>query len=370
MKLLVLSARSTISHVAAACAHDFEDAIVDGAGADLYVPGGDRASLQPKYDLMIVCGISFNSVLDLVERVQAEGSLPPADKRIAYVFGAYGKVVRPGRNPLRRLFSDRKAKFRIFDRVYLGIPYDAEEIADALNVPTRYLPMAANVMAVQAQPFVSRADRPISINAFGRQHDGIMNAICDRLNRPGTGELVYRTNFLDGSRAYDLPRYRDMFWQLLRMSRVSMAFDHFFANPSGHAQHSYVGPRWFEALAAGTIVAGRGPDTDEARALLDWPGALVELNSDPEAATEEIAGLLSDEDQIRAISRRNLAEMHAHHDWRHRLYDLLREEGFPVLPRLNAQLAALERKSSALRTSEDEPASLQEKTGIRLLQKS
>jgi hypothetical protein len=351
MKLLVLSGRSAVSHLADACAHDFEDAIVDGTSADLHVPGGDRSSLQPRYDLMIVCGISFSSVIDLVERVEAEGPLPPAGKRIAYVFGAYGRDVRRGRNPLRRLFRDKRNRFRMFDRVYLGIPYDAEEIAAALDVPTRYLPMAANVMAVQARPFASRADRPIAVNAFGRQHDGIMNAICDRLNRPGTGELVYRTNLLDGSRAHDLPRYRDMFWQLLRMSRVSMAFDHFFANPLGHAQHSYVGPRWFEALAAGTVVAGRGPDTDEARALLNWPGALVELDSDPEVAADEMAGLLADEDRIRTMSRRNLAEMHARHDWRHRLADLLEVEGLQVPAPLAAQLETLDREAVALRES-------------------
>jgi hypothetical protein len=353
MKLLVLSARSTVSHVAEACAHDFEDSIVDGTGADLYVAGGDRSLLQPMYDLMIVCGISFGSILDLVERVEAEGPLPPAGKRVAYVFGAYGKNVRQGRNPLRRLFKDRKDKFRVFDRIYLGIPYDSEEIADALKVPTRYLPMAANVMAVQARPFATRVDRPIAINAFGRQHEGIMNAICDRLNTPNTGELVYRTNLLDGSSAHDLPRYRAMFWQVSRMSRVSMAFDHFFANPFGRAQHSYVGPRWFEALAAGSIVAGRGPDTAAARALLNWPSALVELDSDPETAADEIEGLLSDEDQIRAMSRRNLAEMNASHDWRHRFADLLEVEGFPVPPRLDAQLAALEKNASALRALGD-----------------
>ena len=353
MNILVLSSRSAPGHLADVNAYDFEDSVIDGAGADLHVIGGDRTALKPAYDLLIVCGISFHSVLDLVERVEAKGPLPPTGRRLAYVLGAYGHVVRQSKSPLhrlvRRLTGDRLRKFRLFDCVYLGIPDYAVDIETALGVPTRYLPMAANVLPVQARPYCSREDRPISVSAPGRQHAGIVNAICDRLNRPESTELALRFDAWTGS-LNDLPRYRAMFWQVLRMSRVLMAFDHVYANPTGRNVLSHVGPRWFEALAAGTVVAGRGPATEEAGALLNWPDAFIDVDADPQTAAEEIAALVADEDRLRAASRRNLVEMHARHDWRHRLSSILEIEGFDRPARLHGQLQVLEAQAETLRS--------------------
>lgn len=350
MKTLVLSNRRLCAPLAHACAHDFEDAIVDALDADILVPWEERSHLAPRYDLLVVCAVSFTEMLDLIRRGQAMGGLPPIGRKVGYLFGAYGKLVRKGRIPIRRLFKDWRKEYRFLDRLYLGIPYDAEQISRDLGLPTSYLPMAANVLGANAKPFGDRKDRPLAINAFGRQHDGIMDAICDRLNRAGSTELVYRTNLVDPGDALDLPRYRAMFWQLLRMSRVSMAFDHFVANPRGSAQHSYVGPRWFEALAAGTVIAGRGPATDEAKALLDWPDAMVDVSLDPEAAAGELEALIADDDRLRQASQRNLAEMNARHDWRHRLDSILREEGLDRPEKLAERLSTLTERSAQIRS--------------------
>jgi hypothetical protein len=206
--------------------------------------------------------------------------------------------------------------------------------------------MAANVLGAAAQPYDSAVDRPIALNAFGRQKTDILNAICDRLNRPGGAELVYYTNFVKPGEAVDIGRYRDMFWHLLRKSRFSAAFDHFFANEGG-ARLSYVGPRWFEALAAGTVVIGRAPATADRDRLLDWPDAAIDLSADPASATEEFLALLADDARIRAASRENLVQMSRRHDWGHRLADILEIEGLGQPEPLRRHLEKLERNAAS-----------------------
>lgn len=353
MNILVVSARAAPSRLSDVNAFDVEDAIHDATGADLLVTGGDRSALRPSYDMLIVCGISFQAVGDLIARIEAEGRLPPAGRRIAYVLGGYGSAIsrRPWPREIARwLIGNRRERLRRFDRLYIGIPDDLALIEATLRVPIRYLPMAANVLPVAAEPLASRADRPISVVAPGRQHGAIVDAICDRLNGSGSGELCLRYNAWDGS-VNDLPRYRAMFWQILRRSRILMAFDHNYANPSRRTVLSHVGPRWFEAYAAGAVVAGRGPDTPEAAVLLDWPDAFIDVDDEPCRAADEVAALLADEDRLRAASRRNLAEVHARHDWRHRLDALLQAEGLERPARLDAQLRQLASRAQELRAA-------------------
>lgn len=168
----------------------------------------------------------------------------------------------------------------------------------------------------------------------------------DRLHL-GIGDDVEKV-----SRALGVPaRYLPMFWQLLRRSRVSVAFDHFFAN-EGSAQISYVGPRRFEALAAGTVVLGKAPPSADRALLLDWPDAAIDLSDDPAAATDELVALLEDEPRLAAASRRNIVEMARRHDWSHRLAEMLRVEGLGLPDRLVAHIGTLEARAAALESPE------------------
>ncbi|MCU4653933.1 glycosyltransferase [Roseibacterium sp. SDUM158016] len=347
MKAIVISSRADHVHLSDACAYDAEDAIVDALGADLLTSATDLAQLERRYDIAFIFGISYPRIEDSLARL-----LPKVRDRIdgpliGYLFGSYG-VNSVNLNPVKRMLGRRKAWFSRFDRLYLGIGDDADMIADRLNVKTHYLPMAANVLDVGAAPYVSRDDRPIAVNAFGRQKKDILEAFCDRLNRPDSSELVYYSNLLKLGHATDLWRYRDMFWQLLRRSRLSTAFDHFFAN-EGKAQLSYVGPRWFESLAAGTVVIGRAPETEDRARLLDWTDAVIDLSGDPKTATDELVALLADDQRIRRASRENLVQMSLRHDWGHRLAEILEVEGLEKPEGLTRRLKTLEDAAAALR---------------------
>lgn len=335
MKTLVISSRAEKFLLSDACAYDAEDVAIAALGADLMTARTDTATLARRYDLVLIFGVSFDRVREIKTQLLSTVRDRISGPVVAYIFGAYGALVRDTKHPLRQLIGPRKTAFSDFDRLYLGIGDEVAEIATCLNVETRYLPMAANVLGAAAQAYAGAPDRPIAVNAFGRQKADILNALSDRLNRPDSRGLVYYTNLLRIGEAVDLFRYRAMFWQVLRQSRVSTAFDHFFTDPQT-ARLSYVGPRWFEALAAGTVVAGVAPQTADRAALLDWEDATIDLSADPAAATDQMLALLADDARLKAASARNLAQMSLRHDWSHRLSDILATEGI-------AEPASLER---------------------------
>lgn len=340
MRVIVVSGRGIYRRLADACAYDAEDVAAAALGADIHYDPDNTGILASRYDVALIFAVSFNHAAEITKRL-----LDPVRGRIdgpviAYIFGAYGVLVADTRHPFRRIVGPRKTTFTGYDRVYLGIEDNVEEIAYSLNATTSYLPMAANVLGAAALPYESRDDRPIALNAYGRQKRDILDAFCDRLNQPGSSELVYYTNLVKSGDVVDLVRYRAMFWQLLRQSRMSCAFDHFFAN-EGSARLSYVGPRWFEALAAGTVVIGRAPETQDRAKLLDWPDAAIDLSADPATATEEMMALLGDEHRLRRASRENLIQMSLRHDWAHRLAEILDTEGLARPASLQSYLARL-----------------------------
>ena len=347
MSYLILSERGGRQALANACAHDLEDLAIDLLSADLLTPTSGTGHLKASYDGALIVSIGQQSMSDLLKAL-----LPTVRDRIngpimGYLFGAYGARVKNTRHLFRSIIGPRRTPLSRLDCLFLGIRDDAEFIGHMLNVPTQYIPMAANMRRAAPRHYRPPAERPICIAAFGRQKDEIASAFNARFNSADSDQLFLSMSFLDVQKSAMLSEYRRFFWHSLRNSRLSTAFDHFYTSPDT-AKLSYVGPRWFESLAAGTVVIGRAPTTPDRAELLDWEDALIELDDDPAAATEQAADLLTQEERLDAISRRNLGQMYRRHDWGHRLVHMLNHLGQPEPARLTEHLAALDQSADAL----------------------
>jgi hypothetical protein len=343
-KIAIVSGREYSMHLSEYCARDFEDAITESTEATLICPTPTSTQKSAcSADIAIVVGITFDRLAKLLQATE----FAPDCKVVAYVFGAYQYATNRPRNPIRK-WRKRNwyGAFAKLDCLYLGFDVWSDEISHDLNVKTAYLPMAANVLTVNASPYAGD-DRPIAVAAFGRQHQPTVAALSDALNRHESSDFFYYPSFLDARGANDSKRYRDMFWQALRQSKVSLAYDHYAAPNINGARCSYVGPRWFESLAAGTVVAGIAPQSDDCAVLLDWPNATIDLPEDPDASVEAIQGILTDGDFIREVSARNLVEMNKRHDWRHRLATILANDGFALPAFLSEQLEILAERSGS-----------------------
>ncbi|MCA0930681.1 glycosyltransferase [Ruegeria profundi] len=357
-KVLLVSGRGIQRTVADCCAQDFEDCILDAARATLFLAEEGKPAPTGDYDLVIVVGLNFRKMATTYRLA----GMPQGRHTVAYVFGGYGSHTTRYRDPVKRLLNPRYRAMTKLDKVYVGIPDAVEKIQKDLALPVSFLPMAADVLGVQAQPFETQKDRPVSVAGFGRLHSGISAAICDRLNRPGSEHLYLNNSVGGNTEPSDKPRYRATFWHTLRKTQISLAFDHFFANEKNTAEHSYVGPRWFESLAAGTVIAGVAPEYESRKSLLDWEDATIDLSADPETAADEIDALLADPERLHRASRLNLINMNRRHDWRHRLAEIYSDLGLTMDAPFKVSLDLLARRADQIAAGAEaaEPAKTEE----------
>ncbi len=186
-----------------------------------------------------------------------------------------------------------------------------------------------------------RHAREIDLIGFGRMPASYHACFVNAFHRPDSRHLYLHSPLgnLTGDKVH---AERAMLFKLLHRSRISLAF-HLFVEPQGERPRSMmVTSRWLESLLAGCVVAGRRPVSKMADDMLCWPGATVELSTDPLAALDEINALLSDNDRLEHQRNRNMAEMIARHDWRYRIADFCRMMQLDLPAALAEELERLE----------------------------
>ena len=339
---LVVRGESHFRRIADACTFELEQALVDGLGADVYTVGVNAPAPAKTYRAVFFCANSFRIMSLLVEL--ASRTTIRAETRVGYIFAGYMHTAKPMMNPVARMLWKRYKHLASLDTVFLGTEPFVKPISEGLKIPMHYAPMAANVYDVHARV----GNRPIAITGFGRQERKVANFLSDQFNRPDSDLMFYNTNFILGTELRDWRRYRAIFWQILRQSRLSMAYDHLYYNPSGTNEITYVGPRWFEGLAAGTVVVGKTPQAPDVPRLLDWEDATIDLPDEAEPAVQAIRDLLADRSRLEAAIRRNIVNMSLKHDWRHRAVDMLNLLGLDVPGKLTDQIGELKDRAEAL----------------------
>ena len=210
------------------------------------------------------------------------------------------------------------------DHVFVPIGGDDARVRERFGVAASVLPLATDTQ--RARPPEGQP-RPIDVLAYGRLR-------FDHLTAMAEGALRAGFRFQDGiphDPHASLTQARDLFWSSLQRAQLSLAYDTLVPNCRGRPfDVSIVTPRWFEALASGCVLAGQG--SDDSRALFDWDDAVIALPDPPAEAWDLVQGLLADPDRLAVIRARNLEQMAARHDWRHRIATLeaALEQGAPA----------------------------------------
>lgn len=243
---------------------------------------------------------------------------------VAFVFDAYFST-RYDRIPQSVARHTRLMRsLRKFSAIYTPFHELLDEQIRLFDLKLKF--MAIGVDAMRFAEGVPSHQRWIDVNAYGRQPDALVEALADDLNAT-PGRLFHYTRHANASFANDPIRHRQLFWRMLNSSRIALAYSPESCDPRGRFPCSFVGQRWFEALAAGCVVAGIRPHAPEAASLLDWDGATIELPDRPDEAVEAIKALLDDRDFLAAQSIKNTSECIMRHDWRMRLAAV--EDDFP-----------------------------------------
>ncbi len=323
------------------CVVEFEDVVLRHYGARLRTFA--EAARECDEQLVIVILLNFSQMRQVgpqLGRLRRQGKTV-----VVYVFD--GWHVHGRLSPLRKFqarFSTRSLISNTFDLLCLPFRQPLAELRSQFDADILHVPLGVDTTLSDG----TRQDRPVTVLAYGRQPRPLLDRLSHEFNVKGSPHLLYHTAHMSIGGIKDYHAHRRMFWSMSERSIFSFAFSGIEVDPKQRFPFSLVGQRWFEAIAAGCVIAGCRPTGDEADEILDWPDATLELDAEPEAALAQLREWLGDRDRLREIGLRNAAKARDRHDWTHRL-DLMepkiceilaRRGSSPALGRAPAQFAA------------------------------
>jgi hypothetical protein len=232
---------------------------------------------------------------------------------------------------------------RDFDHIFCGIKSACEGVAKITGRPCGYVPMGID--AVGFCPYPEPPTRSIDVCQLGRRspvtHEALL-AYARQQHRFYYYDTV-RTPAQKRSRAQltfevtNIMEHRSLLANLLKRSRYFIANRAYANLPSWTAGVHEIATRYYEGAAAGTVMLGEPPDSDEFRSQFGWPDAVVRTPFDAPDVADVIARLDADPERVAAIRRNGVVGALERHDWAHRLQVMLEAIGRAPSARMAAR---------------------------------
>jgi hypothetical protein len=217
-----------------------------------------------------------------------------------------------------------------FDHIFLGSPHLTEKVGKAVGRPCSYLPLATDVL--RFAPYPHRAERVIDVCNIGRR-SAITHEALLALARERRIFYYYDTIAASGAdlkqRTFHVDRpaeHRLLLAGLLQRTRYSIA-NRSRVNQPEAARHEVISSRFYEGAAAGTVMLGEAPRSEEFASQFGWRDAVIPLPFDSPDIAHTLAELDADPERMDRARRENVRQSALRHDWVHRLQTVLETVG-------------------------------------------
>jgi hypothetical protein len=219
-------------------------------------------------------------------------------------------------------------------------------VARIVGRPCTYLPLATDVL--RFSPLPAAPARVIDVCNIGRRSP-VTHAALLRMARARRIFYYYDTVAASGEggkqrtfRVDDAAEHRLVLASLLQRSRYFIANRGRVNEPEFTKGQDAISGRFYEGAAAGTVMLGEAPRTDEFARQFEWPDAVIPLPFDSPDVERVLAGLDADPARLQEIRRANACNAALRHDWVHRLRTVFETLGLPPTPAMRAREARLE----------------------------
>jgi Glycosyl transferases group 1 len=210
-----------------------------------------------------------------------------------------------------------------FDHVFIGLSHPTQEIARITGRPCTYLPLAADVLRFAPHP--DPPPRVIDVCNIGRRSPVTHAALLERA-RAGRIFYYYDTVRASGEGGRQMTfsvsnasEHRLLLANLLKRTRYYVA-NRARANESEIVEgKEEISSRFYEGVAAGAVLVGEPPRSDEFRKQFDWQDAVIRLPFDSPDAPDILDAIDADPRRFARIQRQNVRQAALRHDWVHRL---------------------------------------------------
>lgn len=317
-RLVVLSFRAAFRMPAMCCVVELENVLERSYAAEI-VEFPARITGNLSQAAVIFVGLNFGQIYE-ARRFLIDARMRGA-KVLVYSFDAWNVeefFYNPRRDMKARIFSDLRLE-NICDLVF--VPFSKARLAfrEQHRAIVRHLPLGVDTSLA----FGLNYQRPISVLGYGRQPTAIDDALSLHFNSATADGYYYHTQHMKVGEIGNYAAHRRQFWKIAQSSALALAFDQ--SVTQSRAYYSIVGQRWFECLAAGCVIIGKRPQTEEVDGLLDWQNSTIELPDEPASAINFIENLLSQKALLAEVRSRNVEHVKLKHDWTKRIDVMLAE---------------------------------------------
>lgn len=353
--VLLLSMRRLANLVAYCAQYEFEDVITGVTGADRVDAGGEAAlelsrrayklaraasrsprlaqrlaprpatvALQRDYELFLPI---FNHTHELYALTTIQGWRSRCKTAVCFITEVWAHLL-----PLYLL-----ELLAQFDHIFVGMRHCVEEVRRITGRPCSYLPQAADVL--RFSPWPDPPHRSVDVCNIGRRsavsHDALLTLAAARKI------FYYFDTFVGGAgkdrkqrtfRVADPQQHRLLLAGLLQRSRYYIANRSRINEPEHTGAHEEISGRFYEGAAAGAVMLGEPPNTQEFRSQFDWPDAVIRVPFDCPAFASVLAELDRDPARLARIRRDSVSNAARRHDWLHRLEAIFAAVGIEPTP--------------------------------------
>ena len=338
-RVIVISVREFRFQVANCSLYEFEDIIHELERATLHAPsqefdlarklyrltkyatGSDKVasavapfptelSLEDEYDLLfVVCDNPWQ--LHLLETVK--NWRDKCRYKACYVMETW-----------KTNFNDWRLAhepFKNFDYIFSGTSHCVETYSEVTGLPAKYL--APGIDALKFCPYPNPPQRMIDVCCVGRRHEETHQSLLHR-SQQGDNFFYYHDTINNGRLEVSKPpEHRAKLVNLLQRSRYNIAVSARFNVLSTTGGHQEMGSRYFEAVAAGTVLLGMPPTGDIFPQYFDWEDAIITVDLYKQDVIEVIETLNSYPEKVERIRRKNIVNALLKHDWVYRWKEVL-----------------------------------------------
>ena len=243
-----------------------------------------------------------------------------------------------------------------FDHVFIGVDGGVDAVARIVGRPVSYLPLAVDALGFA--PSAGAPLRPIDICNIGRRSEVTHAALVD-LARNRRIFYYYDTVAASGNdwkqrtfRVDSASEHRLLLASLLQRSRYFIANRGLVNHPEITRGWDIISNRFYEGAAAGTVMLGEPPRTEEFARQFDWSEAVIQLPFDSPDVGRVLEELDRDPHRLERIRCDNVRNAALRHDWVYRIRTVLETLGLPV----TASMLAREAKLRVIADSGSQPA--------------
>lgn len=338
-RILVVSARGFRFQVANCSIYEFEDVLCELEGASLYAPTHERelarkiyriakyithseriaSSVSPfpaeillenDYDLLL-------AVLDNPWQMHLLESIQNWREKCRYKACYIMEVWQPNFDDWRLVHEP----FQNFDRIFSGIAHCVETLTNVIGVPCDYMPPGVNTL--RFCPYPERLQRTINVCCVGRRFPQVHQSLFRHSQQDRTFFYYYDTVKNQDLEIENAQEHRAKLISLLQRSRYNVIAHAKFNSVKETGGCQEIGTRFFEGVAAGTVLLGMPPQGDAFSHYFDWNDAVVKVDLHQQDIIEVIRELDAQPEKVASIRRRNVVNSLLKHDWVYRWREIL-----------------------------------------------